>query len=55
MNSYRARLIELGRVIGEQVFDAPTDELAWNESHEGLDPYGPCWVEVTRLDASESA
>lgn len=49
MGLYRARLVDMGRVIGEQIFEAPTDDLADQEAAEGVDPYGSRWVEVQRI------
>ena len=58
MPKYHARLIHLGRVIGEQDFSAPDNTAAYNEAHpEKMDPLVQAdagelirWVEVTRID-----
>lgn len=52
MITYRARLIDRGHIIAEQLFQAENDTEAWSEAHEGRDPFDPQWIEVTRTDMS---
>jgi len=46
--TYIASLIINGRVAQRQEFEALTDDIAWCEANEGVDPLLGRWVEVRR-------
>lgn len=61
---FTARLIDRGRIIGEQQFQVAArpgqrpQEVradAWREAHEGLDPYSGRWVEITPCTEEDAA
>lgn len=51
---YRARLVDRGRVVAEQLFEATDDEAAWREAHDGRNPIADGrWVDVQRVNEPE--
>lgn len=51
---YRARLVDRGDVVAEQLFEATDDDAAWREAHEGCDPIADGrWVDVQRIAERE--
>lgn len=49
MKRYRATLIQNGRVLGSQEFEAPDGPTAWREANAPLDPFGGRWADVREI------